>query len=393
MAKSYKNIIKNLKNYIENNHDYSIENDRFDIDDGQFGKKKCKNISEKEKENVSIKWMQNLDVYYSENTFLNEKVIFLRYESSDDIEKNGGYIILNTENINEFNSHWINDIATEVDMDLGIFLALFHDLESAPLINKLISHEEVDNILGIEYSDYEENHDYNEILTLFAPLYIFKIKDEYLCLDDNKNKYTVRDIEQFKYRFLGLIKCNYKIDNIKREVYLEENTINEYLRAFSQEIKNFPYENLYLSLCHNSPKFIFLEVYRMIEKLYPIIFCYHFRKDFGLKNLSLLDIQMKMQGRLKLRHREKDAIAHIFEYCIENKKMEKHLRVLNEYKNTIEDNSDISIDKWIYKIRNTAVHLSFDNKKDVDINKILSSDIVVKTLIPIVVELYSSMLA
>ena len=73
--------------------------------------------------------------------------------------------------------------------------------------------------------------------------------------------------------------------------------------------------------------------------------------------------------------------------------MEKHLRVLNEYKNTIEDNSDISIDKWIYKIRNTAVHLSFDNKKDVDINKILSSDIVVKTLIPIVVELYSSMLA
>ena len=170
MAKSYKNIIKNLKNYIENNHDYSIENDRFDIDDGQFGKKKCKNISEKEKENVSIKWLQNLDVYYSENTFLNEKVIFLRYESSDDIEKNGGYIILNTENINEFNSHWINDIATEVDMDLGIFLALFHDLESAPLINKLISHEEVDNILGIEYSDYEENHDYNEILTLFAPL-------------------------------------------------------------------------------------------------------------------------------------------------------------------------------------------------------------------------------
>ena len=101
MAKSYKNIIKNLKNYIENNHDYSIENDRFDIDDGQFGKKKCKNISEKEKENVSIKWLQNLDVYYSENTFLNEKVIFLRYESSDDIEKNGGYIILNTENINE----------------------------------------------------------------------------------------------------------------------------------------------------------------------------------------------------------------------------------------------------------------------------------------------------
>ena len=63
MAKNYKNIIKNLKNYIENNHDYSIENDRFDIDDGQFGKKKCKNISEKEKENVSIKWLQNLDVY------------------------------------------------------------------------------------------------------------------------------------------------------------------------------------------------------------------------------------------------------------------------------------------------------------------------------------------
>lgn len=257
MSKNYDNIIKNLRNYIENSYNYSINEQNFNIDDGQFGIRKVKNVSEEEKERKSIKWLQNLDVYYSENTFLNEKVIFLRNIDSGQSEYMGGYIIFNTENINEFNVQWIHEMATEIDMDLGIFLALFDNLENAPLISKTISHEEVDNILGIEYSEYEENHDYNEIIKLFAPIYIFKINEEYLYLDEDEKKYMVIDLEQFKYRFLGLIKCNYKLDNIKREVYFSEDAINEYLNVFKQEIKNFPYENLYLSLCHNSPKFIF----------------------------------------------------------------------------------------------------------------------------------------
>lgn len=393
MSKNYDNIIKNLRNYIENSYNYSINEQNFNIDDGQFGIRKVKNVSEEEKERKSIKWLQNLDVYYSENTFLNEKVIFLRNIDSGQSEYMGGYIIFNTENINEFNVQWIHEMATEIDMDLGIFLALFDNLENAPLISKTISHEEVDNILGIEYSEYEENHDYNEIIKLFAPIYIFKINEEYLYLDEDEKKYMVIDLEQFKYRFLGLIKCNYKLDNIKREVYFSEDAINEYLNVFKQEIKNFPYENLYLSLCHNSPKFIFLEVYRMIEKLYPIIFYYHFKKEFALQNINLLDMQKKMNGKLKIRHREKDAIAHIFEYCNQNKNIEEHLNVLLNYKEKVEDNPDISIDKWIYKIRNTSVHLSFDNDKEVDVNKILSKDTIITALVPIVAELYNSMLS
>ena len=120
MSKNYDNIIKNLRNYIENSYNYSINEQNFNIDDGQFGIRKVKNVSEEEKERKSIKWLQNLDVYYSENTFLNEKVIFLRNIDSGQSEYMGGYIIFNTENINEFNVQWIHEMATEIDMDLGI---------------------------------------------------------------------------------------------------------------------------------------------------------------------------------------------------------------------------------------------------------------------------------
>lgn len=392
MSKNYELIIKNLKEYIENKHNFIIPEKKFNIDDGQFGKKIPKNKIQKEKEINSIDWIQNFDIYYSENTFLNEKVMLGRY-TGDDSKKSGGYVIINTANVSEILNTWIAELAVEREIDLGIFLYMFYQKENAPLINRLISKESIEDILDIKYSDYEANHDYNEILKLFVPMFMFKINDEYLNLNDGDDKYRVINIEQFKYRFLGLINCNDKLENINREVYFTEECIEEYLKVFKQEVNNFPYENLYFSLCHNSPKFIFLEVYRMIEKLYPIIFYYHFKKDFGVNNITILEMQQKMQGKLKIRHREKDAIFYLFEYCQENKKIQPYINNINIYKNYIDkSNKDITIDKWIYKIRNTAVHLSFDNKKDVDINKILREDNIVKILIPMVVELYNSIL-
>ena len=392
MSKNYKMIIKNLKEYIEEKHSFKIINKNFDIDDGQFSKLKAKNEYEKDKEKSSIDWLQNMEIYYSENVFLDEKIIFGRYFEGDYEERKGVYIILSTSNLSSFNNIWIKEIAREVEMNLGIFLSLFNKTKNAPLINKLITDIKVEDILDIEYSEYEQNHDYNEIIKLFAPMYCFKINEEYLSLDENST-YKIENIEQFKYRFLGIIKSNDKLSNINREEYFSELCIKEYLSAFEQDIIEFPYENLYLSLCHNSPKFIFLEIYRMIEKLYPIIFYYNFRKGFGLNNITTLEMQDKMQGKLKIRHREKDAIFHIFEYCKENKKIEEYLNKLNQYKTEIDiDNKTTELDKWIYKIRNTSVHLSFDKKKDVDILSILEKDIIVANLIPIVVELYISIL-
>ena len=69
MSKNYELIIKNLKEYIENKHNFIIPEKKFNIDDGQFGKKIPKNKIQKEKEINSIDWIQNFDIYYSENTF------------------------------------------------------------------------------------------------------------------------------------------------------------------------------------------------------------------------------------------------------------------------------------------------------------------------------------
>lgn len=263
MSVSYNKIIENFKSCIKIKYDYEIKIDNFTIDDGVFGKYNQKDYAQIEKEKNSIDWIQHLEVYYSENVFLNEKIMFARYDK-DDSEKNGGYIILSNSMLSSFNNSWINDLATQVEDDLGIFLSLFSNFESFPLVNKELSLEYVQNILDIPYDEYQSNHDYDEIKKLFSNIYILKINYEYLELDD-ENKFKVKNIDEYKYRLLGLIKCNDKINNINKEDYFTEECIKEYLKAFDEEIMNLPYENLYLSLCHNSPKFIFLEIYRMIE--------------------------------------------------------------------------------------------------------------------------------
>ena len=387
MSVSYNKIIENFKSCIKIKYDYEIKIDNFTIDDGVFGKYNQKDYAQIEKEKTSIDWIQHLEVYYSDNVFLNEKIMFARYDK-DDSEKNGGYIILSNSMLSSFNNSWINDLATQVEDDLGIFLSLFSNFESFPLVNKELSLEYVQNILDIPYDEYQSNHDYDEIKKLFSNIYILKINYEYLELDD-ENKFKVKNIDEYKYRLLGLIKCNDKINNINKEDYFTEECIKEYLKAFDEEIMNLPYENLYLSLCHNSPKFIFLEIYRMIEKLYKIIFCYNLRLELEITNLKLIDIHDKIEDKFKIKPKEIESLAQIFQYCNKKKSTVEYINNLNIYKQQVDpSNKNTNLDAWIYSIRNNLVHLSFNDNKYVDIKSILDKDIVVKNLIPMIVELY-----
>lgn len=387
MSVSYNKLIENFKLCIKMKYNYEIKIDKFNIDNGIFGKYNEKDYIQIEKTNNSIDWIQNLDVYHSENIFLNEKIIFARYDK-DDSDKNGGYVILSTSILNGFNNLWLNNLATQIEDDLGIFLSLFSNLKNFPLVNKELSQQHVENILDITYDEYQSNHDYDEIKNLFSKIYILKINNEYLDLDD-ENKFKVNNIDEYKYRLLGLIKCNDKINNINKEDYFTEECIKEYLKAFEVEIINLPYENLYLSLCHNSPKFIFLEIYRMIEKLYKIIFCYNLRLELKITDLEIIDIHDKIYDKFKIKPKEIESLSQIVRYCNEKKTTVKYINNLNLFKNEVDQgNQKTNLESWIYSIRNNLVHLSFNDDKYVDVKSILEEDKLVRNLIPMILELY-----
>ena len=375
MSVNYREIIKNLKHFIEENFKNAKLDKNFEIDNGIFFKGYIKNTEEKEVEKESIDWLNNMEIYSSENTFSGDKILLARYigKTTND-PKNGSYIIyLNEDNIYLDMASLKEFVYREYEdnINLGIFLAMFKGNEWYPLINRKINDEfEIENILNIEYSEEIVNHDYSEIRKLFSNMYLFKVEEKNLNLDRSAdNSYLkILNKEEFIYKFLGIIKCKDKIEKIISETYFSEKCINEYLKLFEDDIKYLPYENLYLSLCHNSPKFIFLEIYRMIEKLYPIIFTYKFKKEFNLDDRELLEINDIMENKYNIRHKEEESIEVLLEFGRTNHNIERMINNLNQYKKKVDSlNSTLALHRWIYKIRNTSVHLSFSREKNLGV--------------------------
>ncbi len=397
MIVRYKDIIKNLKQFFEENFENISLSKDFDIDNGIFSKEYRKNEFEKKQEKDSIDWLQNLDIYFCESTFSGEKIVLARYNTGKDVNKIDSYLIyMSEENVSLDVSELQEFIEKDYEVDnlnLGIFLALFKESESFPLVNRKISKYDVEDKLNIEYTDDYMNHDYNEIKSLFSKIYLFKVNEKNLFIDEDKEEkfLKIEGKEEFIYKFLGILKCRSKINQMASESYFTEECVNEYLKLFKDNIKYLPYENLYLSLCHNSSKFIFLEVYRMIEKLYPIIMSYNMRKKFEFEKWELLEVSNIIENEFKIRCKEENSLKLLFEFGETNCIIKDRMENLNTYKRNIDNtNSEFALYSWIYKIRNTSVHLSFNREKNLGVNikLILSKNTIVTNLVPIVGELY-----
>lgn len=382
MSINYDQIIKNFKEYIYNNFQYKITNSSFSIKQKTYSKNYKMDESDKKMINNSIDWLQKMKIYHCEYAFTNEKIILFKYDSPH-TEKQGNYIIiLSNENIRDLS--YIKDMAIEQELDLGIFLHLFNKKDNNPFINRNKEMEELDDLLGIEYNDDVNNHKFSDLLELFGGINVLKVRNEYL--DENSN---IEDYEEFIFRFLGKLKCGTKLNNINREYYFTKETITNYNEVFNSKVKNFPYENLYLSLNHNSPKYIFLEIYRIIEKLYPIIYCYNVKKQLNIKDKELIELKNIFNEELSWKHKERDSINKIFNTIKKSDNINNHYNNIYEYlKSIISDTLRDELGNHIYDIRNSSVHLSFEDKEKIDINKILEKDTIVCNLIPIVHELY-----
>lgn len=372
MSSTVKKVYNNFREYINKNLNYNLDSN-FKI---QNQETLC------EDDRISFDWLKNIKVYNCEYTSFNEKVVLFKYlttDSDEDKRRSIGSYILFSSYENKHLKGNIQGFAKEVDLDLGMFIHMFSKVEYAPLINLDLSRDIIEDVLEAEI------YTFNQIKKLFSNIIVFKIDNKYI-----NGEYEVEGYSDWIYRFLGILKCRNKIENIKKEIYFSEECIEEYIKVFSEDIKYFPYENLYLSLNHNSPKHIFLDLYRIIEKLYPIIFCVKLKKDMNILGIELFDIHKKLKTQLNWNHKEADAIKEIFIYA--ETIVADNVANINILKESIDlKYKDMKIDNWIYQIRNTCVHLSFNDEKKIDVHRCLNNDILIKNLIPIVSELYKNL--
>jgi len=351
-----RDAVKNIISYLVESYNLTIENiDKFSIS------------YENDVDNFEMfkQWRKSGEIIAGQSISYEIKYSLLSFEEKK-------YLIL--EN---YNSNLNMNFLEEVELNLGMFIFLFKDKNFFPKLNDSITQDEVVDLLDIIDEEYKF-HDFNIINKLFSPIRVFKISEECPFYFDEEN------MEDSINRVLSLI---FVYEHRQRKFsYLHHNTLDAYEKVIMTDINHFPYESILASLIDNKSTRVFLEIYRIIEKLYPYAMINEFKEKLLKDNENLnLDV-FSLQEGLKLiqwKHKEEDAINILFskDYV---QKTEKIVNIMNET-----SENDVKLGTWVYRIRNSIVHLSLKGStKDIDVKKVLRTDEVLEWIIQMLPNMY-----
>lgn len=347
---------KNIISYLVESYNVTIENvNKFSIsyenDEDRF--------------QLFKEWRKHGEIIAGENISYEIKYNFLSFQENN-------YLVLENYNSN-FNINFLE----EVELNLGMFIFLFKDKRFYPKLNESITQDEVIDLLDIVDEEYKF-HDFNTIKKLFSIIRVFKISEDCPFYFDKEN------IENSINRVLSLI---FVYGHRQRKFsYLQNTTLDAYEKVIMTEINYFPYESILASLIDNKPTKVFLEIYRIIEKLYPYVMINELKEKLQQENENFkLDVFLLQESLniIQWKHKEEDAIVKLFS--------KNYVRKTDEIVSLINETSenDLKLGTWVYRIRNSIVHLSLKrNTKDIDVKKVLKTDEILEWIIPILPDMY-----
>lgn len=218
---------------------------------------------------------------------------------------------------------------------------------NAGILTALLSETPVNLDVNIRLSEFKETFsvqhlqpDYKgyssaEVLQFLPPVVLIEIPEN--------SALAVADI----YR----IAC-YLIVNETSLIVLpyRKNTIDSFLRLILEEGGVLSFENIFNALTSVNWRHSYLELYRCIERLFPIKFLKELQADLGLTG-SLVAFAEKIEDRTSWRPKENVAIEKIFEDCPESISV-----VFKSCINNLDGQQDVLISNYVYKLRNSIVH-------------------------------------
>lgn len=249
------------------------------------------------------------------------------------LEFNGlKYIAVIGANMQNFNEDPSILLVTELNSGLITLLISEGLLKINPTANLL---EFDDNIMSQHKDADYKGHDYFEILSYLEPIKLFQITENSILKDENL------------YRIL---------------VYIYSNNPNYLILEFNKSVletfteislvgsKNISYNLLLHSLLSTNFKHSFLELYRLVERLFPINYLKDFHERVDTK-LNFIEFSSELENITSWRPREEDALEKIFSIAKQNTK--------NSFDNFQKSNPNLqnqSEYKYFYKLRNSIVH-------------------------------------
>ncbi len=254
--------------------------------------------------------------------------------------------------------------SNEIDTIVGIFAeyeSYQHRLEENFLLSfcyylngvykpKLsISSQEIIQNLGLgvqeEQPDYK-GHDYEDIISLYTPIIIFKIEQSSLLLN----------VDSWFLSCLIAIEC----------ASLRYKDLSDRVMEISRRFligKNVSFENIYLSLTSSHYKYHFLEIYRCIEALYYLPWMLDLKVKSGVV-LDAFNLAMMVSSSIQWREKEKPSIYYLFTHLpfsiFNTGTLEQTSFFSSLLGAKLEDTEEFKkrLAGVIYRIRNQSVHQS-----------------------------------
>ena len=225
-------------------------------------------------------------------------------------------------------------VIKELELNAGVISLLLSE-GLIKLDKKLNNLEFYDNILFQHQEKDYEGHKYADLLVYLEDIHLFEIP-EYSIV---KSNWTSR------------IACYIYSKNPSQLILNFDNDVTELISELSLVgSDNISYKIVLSCLFSNTYKHAFLELYRLIERLFPISYLKEFH-DVTESRLKFLDFVTELENITKWRPREDEAIEKIF---INSKPTTRnYFKKFHDSSTSLQSQNDYT---FFYSLRNSIVH-------------------------------------
>ncbi|NEQ39696.1 MAG: hypothetical protein F6K40_26965 [Okeania sp. SIO3I5] len=321
MKEANKYIFGELADFVEHNQ-IDVVIDRQ--------KKRCIETNDEDKE-----WLKSLKVIDEKYHILpNFQTASFQYDGND------YFVTIGVQEYLETNQE--EEVIQFLELNAGIVTALLFELKIS--VNKKVNPYKIrDEIFYPSESESEDEiipYEFSKVKDFFEPIFVYKIPENspFLSLD----KINITRISGF---------CAVKSSQLI-SLKFSSDTLNQFEKLFIEGSKNIPYESLLFSLVSVSWKYSFLDIYRCIERLFPISALEDLHKKLNLNiKCSLLDFADDIESYIGWKPKENEALNKLI-----NNSPDTARQILRQVKADIEGTKKGNLGNFIYKIRNSIVH-------------------------------------
>lgn len=228
------------------------------------------------------------------------------------------------------------EILTHIPLNAGLATAVIDEL-GVPVRRGIDPFSIVNEVL-FQYKEENEDysgHDFNLIINFFEPFYVYEIREN----SPIDKSYTIRIAGHF-------------ICENKERLFLpfSPETICKFEKLFIEGLSGIPYENLLSSLTSIHWKFSFLDIYRCIERLFPVVSLNALHQSVECP-VSLFRFSEEVEEKIGWRPKEAEAIRTLLKESPDEAR-----QLLQNVKISLDGISEEEIGSFFYKIRNSIVH-------------------------------------